>query len=100
MNTIKSTLVLKTLPGHGGEVFYIDIRAFGKGFEELYARSRRLVCSYPRPADRWKKRPIRTARGGGKQRKLLEFHELDMLVLAQACSRPSTQRLQEMLGCS
>ena len=43
MNTIKSTLVLKEHhPDIEIQVFYIDIRAFGKGFEDLYTRSRRL----------------------------------------------------------
>ncbi len=43
MNTIKSTLVLKEhYPDIDIKVFYIDIRAFGKGFEDLFMRSRRL----------------------------------------------------------
>ena len=42
MNTIKSTLVLKEhYPDMEIKVFYIDIRAFGKGFEDLYRKSRR-----------------------------------------------------------
>ena len=41
MNTIKETLLLKEhFPQTEAKVFYIDIRAFGKGFEELYTRSR------------------------------------------------------------
>ena len=47
MNTIKSTLVLKEhYPDIEVKVFYIDIRAFGKGFEDLYLRSRRLGVQY------------------------------------------------------
>ncbi|HEJ83627.1 MAG TPA: CoB--CoM heterodisulfide reductase iron-sulfur subunit A family protein, partial [Desulfobacteraceae bacterium] len=43
MNTVKSTLMLKEhYPDMDLKVFYIDIRAFGKGFEDLYTRSRRL----------------------------------------------------------
>ena len=30
------------------KVFYIDMRAFGKGFEDLYMRSRRLGVKYIR----------------------------------------------------
>ncbi len=49
MNTIKSTLVLKEhAPDLDIKVFYIDIRAFGKGFEDLYTRSRRLGVRYIR----------------------------------------------------
>ena len=41
MNTIKSTLMLKEhYPEMEVKVFYIDIRAFGKGFEDLFRRSR------------------------------------------------------------
>lgn len=40
MNTIKNSLVLKEqYPDAEIVVFYIDIRAFGKGFEEFYNRS-------------------------------------------------------------
>ncbi|UCD20359.1 MAG: FAD-dependent oxidoreductase [candidate division WOR-3 bacterium] len=40
MNTIKDSLVLKEhYPDANIVVFYIDIRAFGKGFEEFYNRS-------------------------------------------------------------
>ncbi|MCB2227571.1 MAG: hydrogenase iron-sulfur subunit [Desulfarculaceae bacterium] len=41
MNTIKSTLQLKEhYPDIELKVFYIDIRAFGKGFEDMFRRSR------------------------------------------------------------
>lgn len=40
MNTIKDTLVIREhYPDTEIMVFYIDIRAFGKGFEEFYRRS-------------------------------------------------------------
>ena len=49
MNTVKSTLMLKeNYPDMDVKVFYIDIRAFGKGFEDLYLRSRRLGVQYLR----------------------------------------------------
>ncbi len=37
------------------QVFYIDIRAFGKGFEELYMRSKESGVQYIRgiPGDVW-----------------------------------------------
>jgi heterodisulfide reductase subunit A len=41
MNTVKDTLLIKDhWPQVECKVFYIDIRAFGKGFEDLYKRSR------------------------------------------------------------
>jgi heterodisulfide reductase subunit A len=41
MNTIKDSLLIKEhWPETEIEVFYIDIRAFGKGFEDLYKRSK------------------------------------------------------------
>ncbi len=103
MNTVKSTLVLKEhYPNIDVKVFYIDIRAFGKGFEDLYTRSRRLGVHYlrglPGTVEETNDRVLRvsvenTATGR------LETHELDMLVLAIGVKPASTtQRLQEMLG--
>lgn len=49
MNTIKSTIMLKEhYPEIDVQVFYIDIRAFGKGFEDLFRRSRALGVRYLR----------------------------------------------------
>ena len=49
MNTVKSTLILKEHhPDMDVKVFYIDIRAYGKGFEDLYMRSRRTGVHYLR----------------------------------------------------
>ncbi len=49
MNTIKCTFMLKE---HYGDidvtVFYIDIRAFGKGFEDLFRRTRRMNVHFIR----------------------------------------------------
>jgi heterodisulfide reductase subunit A2 len=103
MNTIKSTLVLKEhYPDIDIKVFYIDIRAFGKGFEDLYMRSRRLGVQYvrglPGTVEQDGTGSLRvavenTARGG------LDRYNLDMLVLAVGMKPSlSTQRLQEMLG--
>ncbi len=103
MNTIKSTLVLKEhYPDIDIKVFYIDIRAFGKGFEDLYTRSRRMGVHYlrglPGTIEEKEDRSLRVALENTATGKL-EFHDLDMLVLALGI-RPakSTQRLQEMLG--
>jgi heterodisulfide reductase subunit A len=103
MNTIKSTLVLKEhYPDINIKVFYIDIRAFGKGFEELYMRSRRSGVHYlrglPGTIEELSDGSLRVAvenTGTGK----LEFWDLDMLVLAIGIKpAKSTQKIREMLG--
>lgn len=49
MTTIKDTLMLKEhYPDMDVKVFYLDIRAFGKGFEELFHRSRGKGVRYIR----------------------------------------------------
>ena len=103
MNTVKSTLVLKEhYPEIDVKVFYIDIRAFGKGFEDLYKRSRRLGVHYlrglPGTVEQMADGNVRvavenTATG------TIEFYVFDMLVLAVGMKPSrSTQRTQEMLG--
>jgi heterodisulfide reductase subunit A2 len=103
MNTIKSTLVIKEhFPDIEVKVFYIDIRAFGKGFEELYRRSRRLGVQYirglPGTVEETADKSLRAAVENTSSGKV-EFHELDMLVLAVG-SNPAAgnRRIQEMLG--
>jgi heterodisulfide reductase subunit A len=104
MNTVKSTLVLKEhYPDMDVKVFYIDIRAFGKGFEDLYKRSRRLGVHYirglPGTVEETATRSLRVAVENTATAGAIEFHNLDMLVLAIGV-KPSgtTQKLQEMLG--
>lgn len=49
MNTIKDSLLLKDhYPDTEITVFYLDIRAFGKGFEDLYQRSKQAGVQYIR----------------------------------------------------
>lgn len=49
MNTIKDSLLIKDhYPNTEIVVFYIDIRAFGKGFEDLYIRSKNAGVQYIR----------------------------------------------------
>jgi heterodisulfide reductase subunit A len=49
MNTVKETLQLaEHYPDSEATVFYIDMRAFGKGFEEMYRRSREKGTRYVR----------------------------------------------------
>jgi heterodisulfide reductase subunit A2 len=103
MNTIKSTFIIKEhYPDVEVKVFYIDIRAFGKGFEDLFSRSRRMGAQYirglPGSVEETDDQSLRVAVENAATGKL-EFHELDMLVLAQGMKpAPSTQRLQEIMG--
>jgi len=103
MNTVKSTLVLKEHhPDINIKVFYIDIRAFGKGFEDLYTRSRRQGVHYVRGLPGH----VEELPGGGLRVAVenssggaLDYYELDMLVLAAGIEpAPGTRKLQEMLG--
>jgi heterodisulfide reductase subunit A len=49
MNTVKDTILIKEhWPEMDVSVHYIDIRAFGKGFEDLYLRSRSYGVKYIR----------------------------------------------------
>lgn len=49
MNTVKDSLLLKDqYPDTEIAVFYMDIRAFGKGFEDLYRRSKEAGVRYIR----------------------------------------------------
>ena len=49
MNTVKDSLLLKEhYPEAEIDVFYIDIRAFGKGFEDLFQRSKSQGVRYLR----------------------------------------------------
>ncbi len=49
MNTVKDSLLLKDhYPDTEISVFYMDIRAFGKGFEDLYIRSKKAGVQYIR----------------------------------------------------
>jgi heterodisulfide reductase subunit A len=49
MNTVKDSLLLKEhYPDTEITVFYIDIRAFGKGFEDMFNRSKKMGVRYLR----------------------------------------------------
>jgi len=104
MNTVKDTLILKEhYPEMEVKVFYLDIRAFGKGFEELYLRSRAQGVRYIRglpgevledPASRDLTLVVENT---GSDR--LEKHRAGMVVLSQGLvPGPDADRLQEMLS--
>ncbi len=87
MNTIKDTLLLADhYPDTESKVFYMDIRAFGKGFEDLYRRSKEAGAQYIRglPGEivedpKSKNLVVRVENTTAGR---LEEHELDMVVLA------------------
>ncbi len=94
MNTVKSAQYLKdTHPEIDITVFYMDLRAFGKGFEELLMRSKESGVRYIRglPGD------VEEIPESGNLKttventtaKRLETHEFDMIVLAVG-ARPAT----------
>jgi heterodisulfide reductase subunit A len=88
MNTVKDTLLLcDHYPGIEAKVFYMDMRAFGKGFEDLYMRSKEEGVRYVRgiPGEVTENPEtnnlILTVENTTTGK--LENHELEMLVLAQ-----------------
>ena len=104
MNTIKSSIMLKEhYPEMEVKVFYIDIRAFGKGFEDLYLRSKDLGVQYIRglPGDVTEDRASKslTLMVENTATDKVERHLADMVVLAQGLVPPSGMHdLQEMLS--
>jgi heterodisulfide reductase subunit A2 len=87
MNTIKDTLLLADhYPDVSNVVFYQDIRAFGKSFEDMYQRSKEAGTRYVRglpgevEEDPVTHNLIVTVENTSTGK--LERHELDMLVLS------------------
>jgi heterodisulfide reductase subunit A len=104
MNTVKSTIMLKEhYPDMEVKVFYIDIRAFGKGFEDLFRRSKGMGVRYIRglPGD-IKQDPatqdlVLTVENTATNE--LESHHTEMVVLAVGLEPPSDMKaIQEMLA--
>ncbi len=86
MNTVKDTLLLSDhYPDVECTVFYIDIRAFGKGFEEMFVRSKEAGVRYLRgiPGE-INETPegnlVLSAENSSTGR--IENHEFDMVVLS------------------
>ena len=106
MNTVKDTLLIRDhYPDSECTVFYIDMRAFGKGFEELYDKSRETGVRYIRgiPGE------VEEDPATGNLRMMventttqqLEEHEFDMLVLSIG-ARPQTadKKVRQLLTLS
>jgi heterodisulfide reductase subunit A len=105
MNTVKDTLLLREhIPESDIKVFYMDIRAFGKGFEDLYRRSREEGVRYIRglpgevledPATKnlWVKAEDTSS---GR----LEEHEFDLIVLSIGLMPAKNELIRELLTLS
>jgi heterodisulfide reductase subunit A len=106
MNTVKDTLLLcDHYPDIEAKVFYMDMRAFGKGFEDLYMRSKEEGVKYIRglPGD------VVERDGSGNLMLTventttgkLEKHELEMLVLSQGViPRKDNDTIKKLLTLS
>jgi len=110
MNTVKQTLqIAEHYPESQQKVFYIDIRAFGKGFEDMYRRSREEGVDYVRglpgsveedPQTRDLVIHVENTLTGKR-----EEHRLDMLVLAtglvpRKLNGSGTRSVDEILSLS
>jgi heterodisulfide reductase subunit A len=94
MNTVKDTLLLADhYPGVENVVFYQDIRAFGKSFEDMFQRSKEVGTRYVRglpgeieedPVTRNLVVTVENTTAG-----TLERHELDMVVLSVGVQPPA-----------
>jgi heterodisulfide reductase subunit A2 len=104
MNTVKSTLMLKDHdPDLDVKVFYIDMRAFGKGFEDLFRRSKGVGVRYVRglpgsiQEDPKTNDLILTVENTATNQ--LEKHRAEMVVLAVGVTPPKDMKaIQEMLA--
>jgi heterodisulfide reductase subunit A len=106
MNTIKNTqYLMDNYPDSEITVFYIDLRALGKGFEELLVRSRSHGVRYLRglPGE------VREDAKSGNllvtventTDKRIENYEFEMLVLAVgATSATTTESIRQMVSLS
>ena len=106
MNTIKDSLLLMDhYPGTEIKVFYIDIRAFGKGFEDLYRRSKLSGVQYIRglPGELFEdtetKNIYLTVENTNTSE--IEDHEFDMVVLATGViPRHDNEKIRGLLTLS
>ena len=106
MNTVKDTLLLKDhYPDIQCKVFYMDIRAFGKGFEDLFKRSKAEGVQYIRgiPGD-IEENPVKKNLILSVENTLsgkVEQHELAMVVLSVGVEpRHDGKAIQKLLTLS
>jgi heterodisulfide reductase subunit A len=102
MNTVKDSLLLVDhYPDSDITVYYMDIRAFGKGFEDMYRRSKEAGVKYIRglpgqiledPDTRNLQLMVENTMTGE-----LETHEQEMIVLSLGLVPPEDQGLIKQL---
>jgi len=81
MNTIKDSLLIKEhWPDTQIHVFYVDIRAFGKGFEDLYKRARKEGVLFIRglPAEIVEDRKTQNLRLRGENTLTNQLYNIDV----------------------
>ncbi len=106
MNTIKDSLLIKEhYAGTEIYVFYMDIRAYGKGFEDLYRRSKEEGVHYIRgfPGEVIEDPVTKNIRVRVENTTtcLVENYELDMLVLSVGLQPDSElKKLSNLLNVS
>jgi heterodisulfide reductase subunit A len=106
MNTIKAAQYLKdNYPHIESTVFYMDLRAFGKGFEELLQRSKRSGVRYIRglPGEVCEDPQTGNLRlvVENTTRSQLETYEFDLLVLAVGATPSlSTEPIRQLVSLS
>ena len=105
MNTVKDTLLLKDhYPEVQSKVFYMDMRAFGKGFEDLYMRSREGGVTYIRgiPGDVVEDPETKNVHVTVENTLTGKFedHELDMLVLSVGVEPSRNGKIDKLLTLS
>ena len=107
MNTVKDTLLLSDhYPDITCKVFYIDMRAFGKGFEDLYMRSKEEGVRYIRgiPGEirqnQGNKNLVLSVENRNNGR-IVEEHEVEMVVLSVGVEpRRDSDLVQRLLTLS
>lgn len=106
MNTVKDSLLLKDhYPETEITVFYIDIRAFGKGFEDLFHRSKLAGVQYIRglPGEIYEDAETRNLVLTAEDTALgtIRDYEFDMVVLSTGViPRRDSDAIQQLLTLS
>ncbi|MGQ9551358.1 MAG: CoB-CoM heterodisulfide reductase HdrA2 [Candidatus Bathycorpusculaceae bacterium] len=106
MNTIKDSLLIKEhWPETEIYVFYVDIRAFGKGFEDLYRRARKEGVIFIRglPSDIFEDRKTRDLWLFGENTLKRELYKVnvDMVILSIGLEpRKDSEIVQRLLTLS
>lgn len=106
MNTVKAAQYIKdNYPDTDITVFYMDLRAFGKGFEELLMRSKSNGVRYIRGIPGEVREDPATANlhvtVENTMANRLETHEVDMLVLSVgATPATETEAIRQMVSLS